>query len=158
MGATISFLFSGLDDDEAGNVADARPKRDTKTKGDISEAMVLAALVRNGYLVSKPFGENQRYDLIADDGERLHRVQVKTGRLRGGVILYGCVSTHGHRGSKNRSYHGEVDYIGVYCPDTEKVYLVPETHFTRSLGSLRVDAPRNNVVKTVRWARHFELP
>jgi cupin superfamily acireductone dioxygenase involved in methionine salvage len=38
-------------------------------------------------LVSIPFGENHRYDLIADDGERLLRIPVKTGRLRGAVKL-----------------------------------------------------------------------
>ena len=44
-----------------------------------------AALIEAGYAVSKPFGENQRYDLVIDDGETLARVQVKTGRLRNGV-------------------------------------------------------------------------
>jgi hypothetical protein len=61
-----------------------KPKRDTKSIGDLSEAMVIAVLVRHGYLISIPFGENHRYDLIADDGERLLRIQVKTGRLRRG--------------------------------------------------------------------------
>ncbi len=61
-------------------------KRDTKSKGDLSELIVAVALTRAGYAVSKPLGENQRYDLIADDGERLHRVQVKTGRVRDGVV------------------------------------------------------------------------
>jgi hypothetical protein len=31
--------------------------------------MVMAALVRRGCLVSKPFGENYRYDVITDDGQ-----------------------------------------------------------------------------------------
>jgi hypothetical protein len=45
-------------------------KRDTKSKGDISELRVAVELTGIGYSVSKPLGENQRYDLIADDGER----------------------------------------------------------------------------------------
>jgi hypothetical protein len=49
----------------------AAPKRNTKLKGDIAELRVAAALTQAGYAVSKPLGENQRYDLIADDGKRL---------------------------------------------------------------------------------------
>src|SRR3982074_2145677 len=76
-----------------------RAKRDTKSVGDISELRVACALAESGYSVSKPLGENQRYDLIADDGERLQRVQVKTGRIRNGVVVFHCCSTHGHRRS-----------------------------------------------------------
>jgi len=41
----------------------------------------MAALIRHGYLISIPYGENHRYDLLADDGTSIARVQVKTGRL-----------------------------------------------------------------------------
>ena len=133
-------------------------KRDTKSKGDVSEARVLSALLEAGYAVSRPFGENQRYDLVMDDGTTLSRVQVKTGRLRNGVVVFNCVSTHGHRGAPARPYRGQVEVIAVYCPDTRKVYLVPESHLTRSIGSLRIDPTKNNVAKTVRWACDFELP
>lgn len=132
--------------------------RNTKRKGDISEARVLCALLDLGYLVSVPFGENQRYDLLIDDGETISRVQVKTGRLRNGVILFSTVSTHAHRGRPAQPYHGQVEYVAVYCPDTEKVYIVPESHLTRSLGSLRITPTKNNVAKTVRWASAYELP
>ena len=133
-------------------------KRNTKKVGDISELEAILALTKLGYKVLIPFGENQRYDFVVDDGETLSRIQVKTGRLRNGVILYGAASTHGHRGRPCRPYQGEIEYIAVYCPDTQKVYLVPESHLTRSLGSLRVAPTKNNVLKTVRWASAYELP
>ncbi len=135
-------------------------KRDTKTKGDISELHVAAALASAGYSVSKPLGENQRYDLIADDGERLHRVQVKTGRVRGGVIMFSCCSTHGHRRTRDlatRPYTGQIELLAVYCPENEKVYVIPEAQLTRTKIQLRLVAPRNNVMKTIRWASQYEL-
>ena len=143
-------------------VSDARPptKRDTKSKGDISELRVAIELTKLGYLVSKPLGENQRYDLIADDGQRLQRVQVKTGRVRGGVIMFSCCSTHGHRRTGNlatRPYIGQIELLAVYCPDIEKVYLVPEADLTRTKIQLRLVAPRNNMTKTIRWASRYEL-
>lgn len=135
-------------------------KRDTKTKGDLSELLVAVALTKAGYAVSKPLGENQRYDLIADDGERLHRVQVKTGRERRGVIMFNCCSTHGHRRTGNlatRPYTGQIELLAVYCPENEKVYLLPEADLTRTKIQLRLVAPRNNMTKTIRWASRYEL-
>jgi hypothetical protein len=136
------------------------PKRDTKSKGDISELRVALALVKTGYAVSKPLGENQRYDLIADDGECLHRVQVKTGRVRGGVMMFNCCSTHGHRRTGDlatRAYTGQIEFLAVYCPENEKVYLIPESDLTRTKIQLRLVAPRNNMTKTIRWASRYEL-
>jgi len=138
--------------------APPKPKRDTKRVGDISEARVLAALVEAGYLVSRPFGENQRYDLIIDDGRRLYRVQVKTGRLRGAVIAYSCSSSHAHRNGKQRPYFGEIDYLAVYCPQTKKVYLLPEQEFVATMAHLRLSPTRNNMTKGIRWASRFALP
>lgn len=145
-----------------GPVGEARPltKRDTKSKGDLSELRVAIELTKLGYFISKPLGENQRYDLIADDGQRLHRVQVKTGRVRGGVIMFSCCSTHGHRRTGNlatRPYIGQIELLAVYCRDTEKVYLVPEADLTRTKIQLRLVAPRNNMTKTIRWASKYEL-
>jgi hypothetical protein len=135
-------------------------RRDTKRVGDISELEVALALTRAGYVVSRPLGENQRYDLIADDGTRLQRVQVKTGRIRGGVLIFNCCSTHGHRRSAIafRSYRGQIDVLAVFCPDNRKVYMVPEAELTRSRIHLRLTAPRNNMRKTIRWAGQYELP
>jgi hypothetical protein len=135
-------------------------KRDTKSKGDLSELLVAVALTKAGFAVSKPLGENQRYDLIADDGERLHRVQVKTGRVRDGVVKFSCCSTHGHRRTGNlatRPYTGQIELLAVYCPEGGKVYVVPEAELTRSGIHLRLVPPRNNMTKTIRWASTYEL-
>jgi len=133
-------------------------KRDTKAVGDRSEAIVLAALVNKGCLASIPFGENQRYDLLADDGNRILRVQVKTGRLRGDVIAFSCSSSHTHRGGTHaRPYFGQAYIIAVYCPQNGKVYLVPEEEFVASRAHLRLTAPVNNQRRGIRWASRFEL-
>jgi hypothetical protein len=135
------------------------PKRDTKVVGDVSELRVMAALARAGYVVAKPFGENARYDLIVDDGSTLQRVQVKTGRIRGDVLMFNCCSTHGHRRTveMTRPYTGQIDLLAVFCPTNEKVYLLPEAHLTRSKIQLRLAPPRNNMVKSIRYAVWYEL-
>jgi hypothetical protein len=50
--------------------------------GDRSALAVMWALRARGYDLLIPFGENTRYGLVIDDGERLAKVQCKTGRVR----------------------------------------------------------------------------
>ena len=108
--------------------------------------------------MSVPFGENHRYDLIIEKNNVLSRVQVKTGRLRKGVVVFNCYSSHAHRGgAATRMYTGEVEYFAVYCPDTECTYLLPLSEMTVQQGMLRIEPPLNNQVKGLRWAREFVL-
>ena len=133
-------------------------KRNTKRVGDISELRVMLALVNDGYRVAIPFGEDQRYDLIIEKDNVLSRVQVKTGRLRKGAILFNCYSSHTHRGGAAcRMYTGEIEYFGVYCPDTRGVYLLPLDEVTVQQGALRVVPPKNGQVKGLRWAERYLL-
>lgn len=133
-------------------------KRNTKRVGDLSELRVMHDLVKAGYLVSIPFGEDHRYDLIVEKDFVLSRVQVKTGRLRNGVILFNCYSSHSHRaGPSCRLYSGEVDFFGVFCPDTDSTYLLPLTDIAVYRGSLRIASPKNGQVKGLRWADDYIL-
>lgn len=158
--ATVSYLFESMDPGmQTGH--GPRMRRDTKGIGDRSEAAVLAALIRHGYLVSIPFGENQRYDMIADDGERLLRIQVKTGRLRAGYIFFRSCSTHQHRRhgpTASRAYFGEIDYLAVARPGNGKVYLLPESELKRTGGHLRLAPTANRQGRNIRWASQYELP
>ncbi len=114
-----------------------------------------------GFGVLVPFGENTRYDLVIDNGLELRKVQCKTGRLRGGAVLWNVCSNYGHHANPRavrRDYRGEVDYFGVYCPETSGVYLIPiEDLAIRNRGALRVDAPRNNQKKRIRFATTYEI-
>jgi hypothetical protein len=121
----------------------------------------MVALRLHGYAVLVPLGENTRYDLVIDDGRNLARVQCKTGRLRRGAIMFPTASTYGHHKSAQtirRAYTGEVDYFGVFCPETNGVYLVPITHVpTLSSASLRVEPARNSQARGVREAARYEI-
>jgi hypothetical protein len=126
--------------------------------------MVIARLVQAGKVVLIPFGENQRYDLVIDEGDRFVRVQCKTGRIRAGAVYFStCSSTYHHpanQGTKqyNHSYEDQADLFGVYCPATDRVYLVPVNAVGARAASLRIEPARNSQVSGVRWARDFEFP
>lgn len=132
-----------------------------KDKGDRTTLAVMLALREAGFAVLTPFGENTRYDLVIDDGDKLSRIQCKTGRLRGGAVLFSTCSCYGHHmnpGTSRRDYHGQIEYFAVYCAETGWVYLIPiESMPTKSAGSLRVEPPQNNQRRCVRWAADYEL-
>jgi hypothetical protein len=54
-------------------------------------------------------------------------------------------------------YTGEVEFFGVYCPDTDCTYLLPLSEITVQQGMLRVEPTRNGQVKGLRWARDYIL-
>jgi PD-(D/E)XK endonuclease len=121
----------------------------------------MLALTSAGYSILLPFGENTRYDLAIEEDGRLSRVQCKTGRLHNGAVLFKTASTYSHHPrpkAATRSYHGEIDYFGVYCPANGSVYLIPfEAAPNRSTAALRVDAARNGQVKRIRRAADYEV-
>ena len=128
----------------------------TKQKGEISESQVLAALMRAGYPVLVPFGDNQRYDLVFDDGEALRRVQVKTGRLRAGSIRFNCASWQ--RDSKVKStYVNQTDYFGVYCPDTCECYLIPIHDCPSNEMSLRITPTISGQIRGTNLAEKYRI-
>ena len=51
--------------------------RTTQRKGDIAVAQSIATFTRMGYDVALPLTESAAYDIIVDDNQGLHRVQVR---------------------------------------------------------------------------------
>ena len=121
---------------------------------------MVAALIRRGYRVLRPLSANVRYDLVLDLGDRFLRLQCKTGRLRGGAIVFSARSVRSNRnGTYVRSYTDEADVFVVHCPETDRIYAVPvgESGVLKE-ASLRVSAPANGQIKGIRWAADHELP
>ena len=132
-----------------------------KEIGDRSTLAVMLALREAGFHLLVPFGENTRYDVVIDDGTRLARVQCKTGRLRNGAVVFNVCSTYAHHPKPRvirRDYQGQVDYFGVFCPETRRSYLIPIADLpVTKTARLRVDRPRNNQRRRIRLATDYEI-
>ena len=130
----------------------------SKAIGEISEGAVLAYLLQSGYAVSIPFGNNQRYDMIIDDGENLIKAQVKTGRLVNGCLAFNVASVNGFTGART-NYKGSADIFLVYYPVNGKVYRIPVNDCGSSEVRLRIAAPNgvNSPRSTIRWAKDYEF-
>ena len=143
-----------------GFVAGARPKRNTKAVGIVSELVAMQRFAAAGFLISVPFGDCAPYDFLLDNGQgRIYRLQVKTGRLRNGVVHFNCYSSHSHRNAQPTRYTGMIDAFAVHCPDNGEFYVVPidAMAVTKGYASLRVAAPMNNVRKTIKWAKDYRF-
>ena len=135
------------------------PVLTTNQKGTLAEAKVAAAAIELGLGVARPL-DDERYDLIIDFRPTLVRVQCKWSQRSGGVVsarLY--TSRRGRDGLINRRYQsGEFDAFALYCPDTDRCYLLPADDFVAHRQvHLRLAPSLNNQAAGIRWARDYEF-
>ena len=120
----------------------------SKDKGNIGEAIVLAEFIKRGIQVSIPFGDNARYDLIADFNGKLNRIQVKYCNqiTDNGSVLCPCASSTNHTTNKHYTiYNNDVDYFCFYIVIWDVVILVPiEIIGTKKSINFRLNKPKNS--------------
>jgi hypothetical protein len=129
----------------------------SKQKGNLTELKCLSAFYELGYQCSIPYGENSRYDLIADIDGKLIRVQCKTSReIAEGVIEFACRSSRSNTQSNvQRKYTAdEIDYFCTFW--NEKCYLIPISECSVS-KKLRFVPPKNGQKVGITYAKDYEL-
>lgn len=122
--------------------------------------MIAADLVRRGYKVAIPYGEDWDYDLIVCREERLERVQCKYTTSDGVVITVRCRShslTNGRIRAVKRYTAAMIDWLAVYDMTTDRCYYVPAAALGGGMNmmSLRLLPARNNQRQRVRLAEHY---
>ena len=98
-----------------------------KQQGDTAELRFMLLNHELGYTVSKPFGDNAKYDLIVDTGKELQRVQVKSTRRKetsSGMDCYNCLVCSG-ADSKQQYSKEDIDYIAIYVILENAWYKIP---------------------------------
>lgn len=130
----------------------------SKQKGNLTELKCISAFYELGYQCSIPYGENSRYDFIADINGKLIRVQCKTSHeIDLGVIEFSCRSCRSNTQSNLRRRYtvDEVDYFCTYWNNI--CYLVPINECSVS-KKLRFIPPKNNQKVGISYAKDYELP
>jgi hypothetical protein len=133
------------------------PMGNSKAKGDRTEAAAMQRFIDAGFSVSIPFGDNDKYDLVVDDGERLYRVQCKTAwEMEKGTIRFNTHSQTTKDGEYHeQTYDGEVDAFLIRYPAEETLYWVPVEEATQQKMELRFEAQIDH--PSINWAEEFEL-
>lgn len=121
----------------------------SKDKGNIGESLALAEFIKRNITVSIPFGDNARYDLIAEFNGKLNKIQVKYCNQKiteNNSITCPCSSSLNHTTNKVRnSYENEIDYFVFYLAEWDKLLLVPiEKIGNKKAITFRLDKPKNN--------------
>jgi len=103
----------------------------SKAKGELGELAFAHKAASLGFGVSKPHGDNERYDFVLDSGERFWRVQVKTICQVHGHLYQTSVS-HGY-GADTKPYKAsEIDFVVAYLAPRDIWYVVPVRYVTGS--------------------------
>lgn len=128
-----------------------------KQTGELTEAKVLAHLVEQGKTVLQPFGDNQRYDLVIDNGGEFVRVQCKTGRIKDRAVVFDTSSTNYTEGAwEKNGYDGEADVFIVHVPELDNLYSVPVEDAPSRSMSLRLRSERDDH-PMINWASEYEV-
>lgn len=132
----------------------------TTIVGNNSEAQALVNLSSLGAIVAIPFGNTAAYDLIADFGGELYKVQVKTAKARTGGLFVKLQRSY-TIGAKSvyRNYQpGDFDLLVVYSPSTDEIFgILAEECITKSSLLLRYTVPRNGQKKNVLMKDNYLL-
>lgn len=135
---------------------------ETKRQGNVTEMECMLAFMNLGYQVSIPFGEDSRYDFIADVNNKLYRIQCK----HSSPIIDNNIVTSIHfktvRQSGNQASHWtrtkytkeEIDYFATSYEG--KCYLVPVDQCSLE-KTLRIVPPKNNQTKGITFLKDCEL-
>lgn len=129
-----------------------------KQKGNLTELQCIAAFYEIGYSVSIPYGENSRYDFIADVDGHLIRVQVKSSSTKddGKSYTFSCRSsrTNGKRTITKRYTKLEIDYFATFI--NGRCYIVPVEECSNS-KCLRFVKTNNNQQEYVNFEENYRL-
>ena len=131
-------------------------------KGAVAEAAIALAAVRLGVEVFKPLSEHSRCDMIFEVTGILYRVQCKTARRQGEVVVIPLLTASCTPSGYVRSRYGveEIDLIAAYCHELDRSYLLP---FEGKVGwqttiNLRLSAPLNGQRASINYASEYEFP
>ena len=105
------------------------PRAENKLKGNIGESAILYEFVKRRIPVAIPFGDNERYDLIAEFDGKLNRIQVKYcgEETDNDGVVCPCASSYNHvtNGDAWQTYSEEVDYFCFWLPNDNLGLIVP---------------------------------
>lgn len=133
----------------------------SKDKGNIGEAIALSEFIKRDIPVAIPFGDNARYDLIADFNGKLNRIQVKYCNqiTENNSIICPCASSTNHTTNKHyTTYENDVDYFVFYLVAWDKAILVPiDVIKNKRTITFRQDQARTGQTSNINYVSNYEF-
>jgi hypothetical protein len=123
--------------------------------------MIAADLIRRGYRIAIPYGEDSDFDLIlCRDDQKLERIQCKYSESNGVYVTVRCCSaslTNGKVKAIKRYTAAMIDWLAVYDPTTDRCYYVPAAELGSGMREmrLRLQPTLNHQRQLIRQARDY---
>lgn len=134
-------------------------KQNSKVKGNVTELETAVALIRRNCGVCIPYGDRNKYDLVADIDGKFIRIQCKTSQAcdNGAAFKFSTRSSYSKHGkSINTAYTAnDIDYFATMF--NNKCYLFPVGEKTKSCKILRLEAPKNSQQTDINFAKSYEI-
>jgi len=131
----------------------------TQDKGDIGQMAVATDLLKRGYKIALPYGENWSYDLILDRGQgKLERVQIKFTESKNDVVMVRCrsISTTKGKVNKIKTYSTDtIDWMAVYDKTTDRCYYLSADELGPGEIPLRLAPAKSGQIKGIRMAEDY---
>src|SRR5689334_1026339 len=131
----------------------------------MAELIVATDLVKRGFRVAFPFGEDSDFDLIfwRPPGSVLERVQAKYATSDGCVIPVRTRShspTNGRVRATKRYTSATIDWLAVYDSTTDQVFYVPASELGEGMNvmHIRLVPAKNNQRARIRMADRYLVP
>ena len=137
--------------------------KNSKNKGNIGESSVIADLIKKGYDIAQPFGDNLPFDLVLIHPESydLFKIQVKYSSKKNGMVKGRLVNQKTGAYEHRRSYKKkDFDILAIYCIDNNNVYYIDfESLQNKAEVSIRIDPSKNSQEVNVNWHEDYlQLP
>ena len=135
---------------------------DTKKKGNLTELQCMTAFMEIGAVVSIPFGEDSRYDFIADINGKLLKIQCKSSKEvldDDGNVIAIAFKTVRMSGSNSKKHwrtkysKDEIDYFSTFYNGVCYVVSVEECSNEKRL---RFVLPKQDK-KNINYAKDYDL-
>lgn len=135
----------------------------SKDKGNIGESRFLYEFIKRGVPVSLPYGDNIRYDMIAEFNGKLNKIQIKYCNQKisnHNSISCPCSSSANHTTNKHRDYYTKecVDYMGFYLVEWDECILIPMEDIGKACSiTIRKTPTKSNMKKNTRMMQDYLL-
>ena len=136
---------------------------DNKQIGNLTELQCITRFYELGYVVSIPYGDSSKYDLILDYNNRLYKLQCKHAKEffeNDGTLSYLKIKTSWQSGyTKNSQYHTnkysaqDIDYFVTHYQGINYLIPVEECSTTKVL---RILPPKNGQIKGVSFLENYK--
>lgn len=129
----------------------------TRTIGNIGEAIALAEMTKRNIPVFTPFGQNTPVDLVIFIKGKFLKIQVKTTqKIKNGRMVFEISRTNGFTLERKPYSKEDTDYFFLYCIENENAYLVGiDEVLGQGMIVLRIESPKNNQMKGIKMAENY---